>query len=207
MLECHVKGTLDQAVFPFTKPQLDAPPEGASGLDSQSQASLRSAKPTWARGRLSSIEPRQRVIVFMAGGATYAEARSCYEISKSSSRDVFLATSHMVTPSLFIRQVGDLSVDKRRLDIPAERPKPRAPQHLFEPEPVPKPPVAARTASPLPKSPAPPTAAMASMTLNPGRAASNGGQVGGLPSAPKKEDKRDKKDEKKKRHFFSHKKD
>ncbi|KAI9762916.1 MAG: vacuolar sorting protein VPS33/slp1 [Geoglossum simile] len=189
MLECHVNGTLDQTVFPFTKPQLGAPPEGASGLDNQSQASLRSAKPTWARGRLSSIEPRQRVIVFMAGGATYAEARSCYEISKSSSRDVVLATSHMVTPSLFIRQIGDLSIDKRRLDIPAERPKPRAPQHLFEPEPTPKPPVAAKTASSLPKPPVPPTVAMAPTALNPSRAASNGGP-------PKKG---------KKRHFFSHK--
>ncbi|KAI9780253.1 MAG: vacuolar sorting protein VPS33/slp1 [Geoglossum umbratile] len=203
MLECHVKGTLDQSVFPFTKPQLDAP-DGASGLDNQSQASLRSAKPTWARGRLSSIEPRQRIIIFMAGGATYAEARSCYEISKSSSRDVFLATSHMVTPSLFLRQVSDLSADKRRLDIPAERPKPRAPQHLFEPEPAPKP---TAQAAPPPRPKVPPTAAMASMTLSPGRTPSNGGKGSGPPPVPKKQDKKDKKDEKKKRHFFSHKKE
>jgi syntaxin-binding protein 1 len=212
MLDCHVKGTLDQAVFPFTKPQLDAPPEGLSGLESQSQASLRSAKPTWARGRLSTIEPRQRIIVFMAGGATYAESRSCYEISKSSSRDVFLATSHMTTPSLFIRQVGDLSVDKRRLDIPAERPKPRAPQYLFEPEPKPKPPPPMTPAArPSPHPLAPPTNAMGSMTLS---SAPNGGQSGNIPTAPpkgsmlknkEKQDKKDKKDDKKKHHFFSHK--
>ncbi|KAH0547761.1 hypothetical protein FGG08_000018 [Glutinoglossum americanum] len=208
MLENHVRGTLDQTVFPFMKPHLDAPSEGISGLENQSQASLRSAKPTWAKGRLSSIEPRQRVIVVMAGGATYAESRSCYEISKSSSRDVFLATSHMITPSLFIRQVGDLSVDKRRLDIPAERPKPRAPQHLFEPEPAPKPPPAVT----LPKPVAPPTAAMGSINLNPGRPEPHGGQPFDPSSAPAKgsgskkterHDKKDKKDDKKKHHFFS----
>ncbi|KAH0556221.1 hypothetical protein GP486_005850 [Trichoglossum hirsutum] len=209
MLDGHVKGTLDQTVFPFTKPHLDAPPDGLSGLESQSQASLRSAKPTWARGRLSTIEPRQRIIVFMAGGATYAESRSCYEVSKSGSRDVFLATSHMTTPSLFIRQVGDLSADKRRLDIPAERPKPRAPQHLFEPEPKPTPPPMAQTARPSPRPPAPPTASMGSMTLN---SAPNGGQSGNFSTPPpvlkkpEKQDKKDKKDDKKKHHFFSHKK-
>lgn len=81
----------------------------------------------------------------MAGGATYSEARACYEISESSSKDIFLATSHMLTPGLFLRQLGDLSVDKRKLDIPAERPKPVAPAHLFERE---KPPPATTQQAP-----------------------------------------------------------
>jgi syntaxin-binding protein 1 len=128
MLEEAAKGTLDQGPFPYTRPPLDNSDE----LAAQSQASLRSAKPTWARNRMSTIENRQRVIVFMAGGATYSEARSCYEVSKTSGRDVFLATSHMLTPALFVRQVGDLSVDRRRLDLPMDRPKPKAPSDLFE---------------------------------------------------------------------------
>ena len=128
MLEEAAKGTLDQGPFPYTKPPLDNSDE----LAAQSQASLRSAKPTWARNRMSTVESRQRVIVFMAGGATYSEARACYEVSKTSGRDVFLATSHMLTPAMFVRQVGDLSVDRRRLDLPADRPKPKAPSHLFE---------------------------------------------------------------------------
>jgi len=55
-------------------------------------------------------------------------------MSRESNKDVYLLTSHMVTPSLYLRQVGDLSVDKRRLGIPAELPKPKAPAHLFEPD-------------------------------------------------------------------------
>ena len=134
MLEAHINGSLAQSIFPFTKPDLDAA-EGLSGQDNVSQASLRSAKPTWARTRPSANEPRQRIIVFIAGGATYSESRACYETSRLFSKDVFLATSHMLTPNLFLTQVGDLSVDKRHLDLPAERPKPKAPAHLFEREP------------------------------------------------------------------------
>ena len=160
MLEQHVRGALDQSIFPFTKPHLDAS-EGVLAQDTMSQASLRSAKPTWARTRPSANEPRQRIIVFMAGGATYSESRACYEISQSLNKDVFLATSHMMTPSLFLRQVGDLSVDKRRLNLPAEQPKPKAPAHLFEREPPPPP-----KPEPVRQQPPPPVAAMNAMNLN-----------------------------------------
>ena len=137
MLEEVTRGTLPQATFPYVNPPLDNSDE----LQAQSQTSLRSAKPTWARNRMSTIESRQRIIVFMAGGATYSESRACYDVSKTSGRDIFLATSHMITPSLFLKQVGDLTAERRRLDLPQDRPKPKAPAHLFErndpPRPVP----------------------------------------------------------------------
>ena len=207
MLENQVKGTLDQDTFPYTKPQLDA--DGLAAQENLSQASLRSAKPTWARTRPSANEPRQRIIVFMAGGATYAESRACYEVSRSSSKDVVLTTSHMLTPSLFLRQVGDLSVDKRRLDIPAERPPKKAPAHLFEREPAPTPVPPPQQQKPQPQ---PPTAALKSMNLNnrppntnggpppsagPTQPASSSGKLGKKEKDP---------DKKKKHHFFGSKK-
>lgn len=155
LLEEQLNGTLDQNTFPYTKPFLDA--NEGTGLASVSQSSLRSAKPTWARTRPSALEPRQRIIVFMAGGATYSESRACYEISRTFGKDVYLATSHMLNPSLFLRQVGDLSVDRRRLDLPADRPKPKAPAHLFEKEP-------AQSQTPLQPS----IAGLGAMTLNSG---------------------------------------
>ena len=217
MLEEHIRGSLDQAMFPFTKPHLDAA-EGLLGTENVSQASLRSAKPTWARTRPSALEPRQRIIVFVAGGATYSESRACYEVSDAFNKDVFLATSHMLTPSLYLRQVGDLSVDKRRLDLPAERPAPRAPAHLFEREPPQKP-------APYPKqqtvfdSQQPPVAAMAAAKLN----SNNKGPVptsnGSLSNHPapsatshppnsklNKKDKDKDPEKKKKHHFFGSKK-
>lgn len=164
VLEDLSRGTLHQNTFPFTKPHLDAA-DGLMGQDNVSQASLRSAKPTWARTRPSTTEPRQRIIVFMAGGATYSESRACYEVSQSLNKDIYLATTHMLTPSLFLRQVGDLSVDRRRLDLPADRPKPRVPDHLFEKEMAPPPPT---------KSPQPPTDSMQRMQMT----------DGGVPSRP-----------------------
>ena len=148
LLEEHVRGTLDQNVFPFAKPQ-EAPEPSA--VDNVSSASLRSAKPTWAKSRLSSVEPRQRIIVFMAGGATYSESRACYEMSRQTSREVFLITSHMLAPGLFIRQLGDLGADRRRLGIPADLPKPKAPAHLFEREEAPRPAPPPGAAKPLPR--------------------------------------------------------
>lgn len=209
MLEEQVKGTLDSAVFPFTRP-VDTD-SNAAMQEQLSQASLRSAKPTWARTRSAADQPRQRILVFMAGGATYAESRACYEVSQASSKDVFLATSHMLTPGLFLRQVGDLSADKRRLDIPAERPRPTAPAHLFEKDPPPAttkppqqqsgPPPAKAASAGAGAGPAPPTAAMASMSLNdPRQQAAHGSTNGAAPAPGGKLQKKEK--EKKKHHFF-----
>ncbi|KAJ5218636.1 uncharacterized protein N7498_000735 [Penicillium cinerascens] len=205
MLEEQIRGTLDPTVFPFTRPHTETDGGMAAQEMITQQASLRSAKPTWARTR-STDQPKQRLIVFMAGGATPSEARTCYEISQSYGRDVFLATTHMTTPGLFMRQLGDLSIDKRRLDIPAERPKPSAPAHLFEreapPAPTPQPqkkPISTAHLNP----PAPPEALMANMNLgsngsNPALA-SSGGKL--LKKDKEKKDK-DKKDKEKKYRFF-----
>ncbi|KAF2121458.1 Sec1-like protein [Lophiotrema nucula] len=213
MLEEHVRGTLGQDVFPYVKPEVDAP--DPSMQDNVSAASLRSAKPTWAKSKLSSVEPRQRIIVFVAGGATYSEARACYEVSHKTTRDIFLVSSHMMTPRLYLRQVGDLSHSRRELRLPQDAPKPKAPAHLFEKPEPPKPAPPPAGAKPLPKpnipgglpsrpggggSPAPPTAGLANMTLNSGRP--QGGQgthlaAGGKPPKEEKEKK------KKKHHFFS----
>ena len=217
MLEEHVRGTLDQGIFPFTKPNLDAA-EAVLGQEQVSQASLRSAKPTWARTRPSALEPRQRIIVFIAGGATYSESRACYEVSHTFNKDVFLATTHMLTPSLYLRQVGDLSVDKRRLDLPAERPKPRAPAHLFAKEPQRPPEPYAKQPSTL-QSHQPPTVTMGALSLDRNSNAAPNGAASDRPkqaasSAPVqplsskvgKKDKEKDPDKKKKHHFFSSKK-
>lgn len=209
MLEEQIRGTLDPNVFAFTQMHTDTDGGLAAQDMISQQASLRSAKPTWARTR-SVDQPRQRIIVFMAGGATYAESRACYEVSQTYGRDVFLATSHMLSPGLFLRQVGDLSVDKRRLDIPAERPKPTAPAHLFErdapPAPPPPPPKKKVPTAHL-NPPAPHEALMANMALGPNGSSgtppsSSSGKPHKKDKEKKEKDKKDKKDKEKKYRFF-----
>ena len=222
MLENHVRGTLDQNTFPYIKPEVDATDDFSS--QESSAASLRSAKPTWAKSRVTSTEPRQRIIIFVAGGATYSEARACYEVSRSTSRDVFLATSHMQNPGLFMRQLSDLSMDRRRLHLPADMPKPKAPAHLFEREASPQPITTSSSQGQkvmgLPSGPQSLNANMAKLSLNNGpESATLQSQPSAAPTKPplvpsqdeqqrlKKSSKLSKDTEKKKKHhFFSSKK-
>ncbi|KAH8152977.1 uncharacterized protein LAJ45_03204 [Morchella importuna] len=176
MLDDHTKGALDPAIFPYTKPEL-VPGGPMGGQENVSQASLRSAKPTWAKSRMSVVEPRQRVIVFMAGGATYSESRACYEVSKASARDVFLGSTHLLTPNLWLSQLRNARESRRLLDLPADRPEKEVPKHLLEPDPVPKPvaPIQQRPQQAPPKkapSPAPPVKEMGGLKVHhhqPGR--------------------------------------
>ena len=171
MLEDHKSGVLDPQIFPYIKPEL-VPMGTGSSTDSGSQ-SLRSAKPTWAaKSRSSVIEPRQRIIVFVAGGATFSEARACYEVSRASVRDVFLGTSHMITPNSFLSQLQGLSESRSKLKMPADTPVKMVPKHLTDPDPViPKPaplppqPVH-RPAAPVPQAHAPPAKEMGGLTVH-----------------------------------------
>ncbi|KAK4986188.1 syntaxin binding protein 1 [Elasticomyces elasticus] len=200
VLRNHISGTLDPTTFPYTKPPLDL----ENTTSNVSATSLRSAKPTWAKQRATTNEPRQRIVVFMAGGATYSESRACYDIGRTSNRDVFLVTSHMLTPALFMRQVGDLSVDKRRLGIPAEQPKQQAPAHLFEKEEVKQQSQPTKTQQRLPTLP---TQAIGNMSLG-------SRMVNGVPSQTKSpqtsskltKEREPETEKKKKHHFFSSKK-
>ena len=206
MIEEHLHGSLDPAVFPFAKPSLDAD-STLIGQTNVSQASLRSAKPTWARTRPSALEPRQRVIVFVAGGATFSESRVCYDISQNSSKDVYLATSHMQTPNSFIEQVRQLSDDRSMLNLPIDREPPRANIQPSEPGRV-----------HTQQQQQPPTAAMGNLGLGAGTqirvapGSANGKPQNYSPSPPSSASAKDgrqkfgkepkEKEKDKKRHFF-----
>jgi syntaxin-binding protein 1 len=119
MLEDHFAGRLDQTTYPYVR---DAPAETglASGLGNPlgssrssspavgapraAPSSLRTAKPTWhQKGRPGAggaggagaerNDNRQRVIVFVAGGMTYSEIRSAYQVSEKLGRDVYIGES------------------------------------------------------------------------------------------------------------------
>ncbi|KAL2023420.1 hypothetical protein VTK56DRAFT_2777 [Thermocarpiscus australiensis] len=206
MLEHLCAGDLDTNLFPYT-----VPPSNPSEQSLATQGSLRSAAPRWASANRRQADNRQRVIVFVAGGATYSEARACYEVAERHNRDVFLATSHMVTPAKFVDDLGRLRADRRRLNLPVDAPPPKAPAHLFErPAPPPQPPQQPRSQSQpggvgmnrqvVPPAAAagpglqqPPTKALGAMTLSSG----GGGQRPGSGPGPGPDGGREGKDNKK----------
>nr|OQO22060.1 hypothetical protein B0A51_09808 [Rachicladosporium sp. CCFEE 5018] len=203
LLETLSTGSLDPQTFPYTKPPLDM---GADSAGLASATSLRAAKPTWARSRTTAgAENRQRCIVFMAGGATYSESRVCYTVGRERGKEVVLVTSHMLTPALFVRQVSDLSAERRQLGLPADAPKQQAPAHLSEPDQVAKP-----APAPQRQQAAAPVQAMGAMNLNGGGPAAARPHVPAPAAAPVQANssaKLQKDPEKKKKHHFFGKKD
>lgn len=110
MLEEHFAGTLDQTNFPYVR---DAPVGGSSSSmrgsgpagAAPSQGSLRSARPQWTSSRVKKVanEPRQRVMVFVAGGMTYSEVRAAYKVSEAANKDIFIG-------QWFMRNLATLAV-------------------------------------------------------------------------------------------------
>lgn len=123
MVEDHFRGTLDSADFPYTR---DIPVEPERNTAS-GQGSLRTNRPAWAKGRTHTDVPRQRVIVFVAGGATYSEVRSVYELSEAYSRDVVLGSSSILTPSIWLDSLAKLRRDRAELNLASDTPPPKIP--------------------------------------------------------------------------------
>lgn len=209
LLEAAATNTLDATTFPYTKPPLDLGNE-VSGPAAPTSLRATASKPTWARGgsrAALNAENRQRCIVFIAGGATYSESRACYQMGAKTGREVFLVTSHMLTPALFVRQVGDLGQDRRALGIPADQPKKQAPRHLFEADEQP------RTQQQQPvqrQQQSLPTQQMGAMNLN-GTSGNSGMQQSSKPvqanSSAKLQKEAPVEKEKKKHKFFGRSKD
>ncbi|KAG7094022.1 hypothetical protein E1B28_007644 [Marasmius oreades] len=111
VVEDHVAGKLDTSLFPYVKDSPSAAPLPTS-LRSQSPAqptSLRSQKPAWHRAARPGVtnEARQRLLLFVAGGMTFSEIREVYQLSSSLTKDIYIGSSHTITPRHF---VDDLKV-------------------------------------------------------------------------------------------------
>ncbi|KAF8309294.1 Sec1-like protein [Clavulina sp. PMI_390] len=105
---------------------------GASSPASSAPSSLRSARPAANRptrpglgggdgsfgsmrsgaGSMVEKEPiRQRVIVFVAGGMTYSEMRTAYQVGAKLARDVYIGSTHAITPERFIEDMKSLEIE------------------------------------------------------------------------------------------------
>ncbi|KAL1762832.1 Sec1-like protein [Schizophyllum commune] len=101
--EENVANKLDQTMFPYVKesPASMPPPQTLRAHSSQS-TSLRSQKPAWHRAPKPAVENRERLLVFVAGGMTYSEIREAYQLSNALNRDIFIGSTHTITPRNFI---------------------------------------------------------------------------------------------------------
>lgn len=147
VLQKASKYQLDETWFPYfrDKPLDEDLPADATSSAAAGSNSLRNPriKASWAQhsAKLLLHRPKQRIFCYVAGGITYSEVRSIYELSETTNKDFFIGSEVIMKPRDFL--IGLQSVDKGKqipdLDVPLyyklQRPS-EAPLHLFE---VPKP--------------------------------------------------------------------
>ncbi|CAO3662477.1 unnamed protein product [Umbelopsis vinacea] len=124
VMEANVIGSMDATQFPYTR-QSDAEMHDDSQKSGSTVpatgVSLRTTKPTWSNKKTNSMggTPRNptgaKLIIFVAGGMTYSEIRSAYEIADMHNREVIIGSSHIITPAGYVQ---DLSMLRKPTPIP-----------------------------------------------------------------------------------------
>jgi hypothetical protein len=118
-----ISAQLSAETFPFIK---EAPTSSSASLISADKSGLKSstAHPKWADAKnkapasasnvlqneefLSTASKYPRYIVFVAGGMTYSEVRTAYEVSKRDNRHCYIGSTHIITPKTFVESLEEL---------------------------------------------------------------------------------------------------
>ncbi|KAJ3510062.1 hypothetical protein NLJ89_g4885 [Agrocybe chaxingu] len=103
VLEDQIGDKLDSTMFPYVREAPSSMPLSPRSPPPQT-TSLRSQKPAWHRAPKAATvaDNRQRLIVFVAGGVTYSEMREVYQLSSSLQKDIYIGSTHVITPKGFI---------------------------------------------------------------------------------------------------------
>lgn len=132
-----LSNTLDDVRFPYIKDKPIDLENDISRTNSTSTASLKNPKhkASWAKTNTQFQPPRQRIFYFIAGGATYSEIRTAYELSNKFEKDIIIGSDELITPLQFISEVKKLSLGREELklyaDWKANRPS-AAPKYLLD---------------------------------------------------------------------------
>eukprot|EP01111_Echinosteliopsis_oligospora_P010004 TRINITY_DN3032_c0_g1_i2.p1 TRINITY_DN3032_c0_g1~~TRINITY_DN3032_c0_g1_i2.p1 ORF type:complete len:211 (-),score=77.82 TRINITY_DN3032_c0_g1_i2:89-721(-) len=117
ILEAQAQNQLDASEFPYVRDDPSITSGRSGSVSASKPTSLRegSKQPRWAdkdKGKKKE-DPKNnfqgaRIIVFIAGGMTYSEMRSAYEISQATQRQVIIGSTHILTPADFVEQLASL---------------------------------------------------------------------------------------------------
>ncbi|EPZ31820.1 Sec1-like 2 domain-containing protein [Rozella allomycis CSF55] len=110
LIEDYIANQLTPSDYPYMR-ESDAAEDNPDNSGSKKITSLRNAKPTWQTKNKDSKDKTSstgRIILFIAGGATYAELRTIYECASSLKREIYIVTTDVLTPKKFIGQLKEL---------------------------------------------------------------------------------------------------
>ncbi|EOD21796.1 Sec1, SM superfamily protein [Emiliania huxleyi CCMP1516] len=112
-----LSGELSSDDFPYMRPHLAAsaaatPTHEAAGLPSW--ATDAAAEPAGAAGGAGG--GGRRLVVFVAGGVTYAEARELHELGREMGCDVMLGATALLTPQRYVMELKELKALESRVE-------------------------------------------------------------------------------------------
>ncbi|KAJ2613781.1 syntaxin binding protein 1 [Coemansia sp. RSA 1365] len=109
IIQEQLSGELSNELFPWAE---EVPPEGMpKNFLNMNATSLRRNTSGWRHKNKtlnSNTEKRGVVIVYIAGGVTLAEMRSVYELADSLHHDIYIGSTHMITPRGFLDDMKSL---------------------------------------------------------------------------------------------------
>merc|ERR1712070_195400 len=104
LAESLAKDILSDEEYPYVVP----PPPEAQGAGPQSLRKHGASKWTSKKATVPELS-RGRSIIFMAGGATYSEVRSSYEVQNTDfTREVLIGCTSLITPASYLEALASL---------------------------------------------------------------------------------------------------
>ncbi|PRP79539.1 Sec1-like family protein [Planoprotostelium fungivorum] len=108
-----LENTLDTKDYPYLKEDAAAEKSASSAPNNYRT----STQPKWAnkdkRKTTATSAGGNRLFLFVAGGATFSELRSVYELSEKFKREVIIGTTSLLSPTEFVENLRQL----KRLDL------------------------------------------------------------------------------------------
>lgn len=100
--ECHY-GTLDIDKYPYVG---DVPI--STSIPSSSNTKWVKKYKSRKAGTDTSRTSSSRIIIFVLGGITQSEIRSVYELSTDLHREIFIGSTHIITPKSYLEEITHL---------------------------------------------------------------------------------------------------
>ncbi|KAG1322422.1 hypothetical protein G6F62_010253 [Rhizopus arrhizus] len=122
IVEGHIDGTIDQRLFPNnirTVKQQNLRKNTAEAV--KEVPKLRVYKTQWHKkstGANAAPKPPSGppVIIFIVGGMTYSEIRSAYELAETFDREIYIGSTHVITPDKFVQDISQLDKDNSMIE-------------------------------------------------------------------------------------------